>query len=117
MTMESDLYALLKASCPRVFPDVAPSGTAKPYVTYQALGGKTLRYLDNSAADKRNTLMQVNVWSTTRAEANSLVRQIEDALCATPVFTARPEGEPLSTHEPDTGLYGSIQRFSIYSAR
>lgn len=117
MSMESDLFTLLKAVCPRVFPDIAPAGTALPYVTWQGIGGKALRFVDNTPADKRNSLMQINVWSATRLEANALIRQIEDALCASAVLTAVPEGEPLATYEEDTALYGNIQRFSIYSSR
>ena len=117
MSLESDLSTLLKTVCPRVFADVARLGTAKPWVTWQALGGRTLRNLDNTAADKRNTLMQISVWATSRLEANTLMRSIEDALCASATLTVRPEGEPLSTYEEDTLLYGALQRFSIYSNR
>lgn len=117
MSLETELFDLLKVHCPRVFPDVAPAGTARPYVTWQGLGGRSLRFLDNTAGDKRNTLMQISVWSTTRTEANALIRAIEDAICASGGLIATPEGEPLSTYEPDTQLYGSIQRFSIYSNR
>jgi hypothetical protein len=117
MSLEASLFDLLKTICPRTFPDVAPIDTQRPYVTWQGLGGKTLRFLDNTAADKRNTLMQISVWSTTRLEANALIRQIEDALCVSPVFVATPQGEPLATYEEDTQLYGAIQRFSVYSDR
>jgi hypothetical protein len=117
MSMESDLNTLLVALCPQVFPDVAPEGTALPYVTWQELGGQTMRALDNTALDKRHTYLQINVWDATRAGALTLIRAIEDALCASAAFTARPEGEPLSMYEPDTYLYGSLQRFGVYAAR
>ena len=115
--MESDLSTLLKTICPRVYPDLAPVGTVTPYVTWQAIGGESIRFGDGSAPDKRNTLMQINVWSKTRLEALTLIRQIEDALCASAAFVATPQGEPLSTYEPDTLLYGSIQRFGIWASR
>ncbi len=117
MTMEASLHALLKTQCQRVFPDVAPQGTARPYVTWQGLGGEAARFLDNTAADQRNTLLQINAWSTTRMEALSLIRQIEDALCASGAFIARPEGEALSVYEDDPQLYGCVQRFNVWSAR
>lgn len=117
MSMEADLVAMLKTICTRTFPDVAPEGTAVPYITWQGIGGQSLRYVEGSAADRRNTLMQINVWSATRLEALTMIRQIEDALCVTGVFTANPQGEPLSTMEPDTNLYGCIQRFEIWSTR
>lgn len=117
MTFEAQLFDLLKVACPRVFPDAAPIGTATPYLTWQQLGGESLRFLDNTAADKRNVLLQVACWSKARADATALIRQIEDALCASALFVAIPEGEGLSAYESDTLLYGSIQRFSIYTTR
>lgn len=117
MTMEADLTALLKTLCPRVYPDKAPTTTVRPYITYQAVGGRSLRWLDGSASDKRHTLMQINVWDSTRAGANALVRQIEDALCASAAFTAWPNGEPVWDDDDDPDLYGCIQDFTIYSNR
>lgn len=113
MTMESDLSALLKTICPRVFPDFAQVNTTLPYMTWQALGGVTMRMLDGSAGDKRNTYMQISVWAKTRAEALALIRSVEPAICS--AMIAQPEGEPVSTYEFDTLLYGCIQRFSIWS--
>lgn len=117
MSMEADLVALLQPVCPRIYPDVAPAGVAKPYMTWQALGGEVLSFLDNTVGDKRNTLLQVNAWALTRKEATTLIRQAEDAIRTSAAFVARPQGEAVSLHEPDTGLYGSIQRFSIWAAR
>lgn len=117
MTMEADLNTLLKTKCPRVFPDVAPSGTALPYVTWQGIGGESLSFLDNTAGDKRHTLMQINTWSSTRLQALQLIREIEDAMRASSAFVASPLGEPLSTYEPDVPVYGTLQRFSIWAAR
>lgn len=117
MSMESDLSALLKTLCPRVFPDLAPVNTTAPYVTWQGLGGESARFMDGTAAPKRNTYMQINVWSKTRMEALTLIRAIEESLCTSTVMTVSPEGEPLSTYEPDTQLYGCIQRYSIWANR
>lgn len=117
MSMEADLTTLLKTVCPRVFPDVAPSGTAAPFMAWQLLGGETLRALDNTAADKRNSYVQVSVYSLTRAESLAKIRAAEDAMCASAAFICRPMGEPLTTYEDDTRLYGAMQRFSIWAAR
>lgn len=120
MTVEADITTALRTVCPRVSPDVAPFGTARPYITWQFIGGRTQRYVDNVPADKRHTLVQINVWSNTRAEALALTRQAEAALCdgAAP-FVASPEGEPLSDLADDIepALYASLQDFSIYSTR
>jgi hypothetical protein len=116
--METDLVALLQAITPHVYPDVAPAGTATPYAVWQAIGGEALRYGDGTAPDKRNTYLQVAIWSATRAEALALIHQIEATLCAAPVFAAiEPQGEAVSTWEPATQRYGSIQRFDIWADR
>lgn len=117
MSMETDLTAVLKGVCPRTFPDVAPFNTQRPYVTYQGIGGKPLRYLDGTAADKRHTVVQINVWADSRASALDTIRAIEDALCASSAFTARPEAESISDYDEDSERYGSRQDFSIYALR
>lgn len=117
--MESDLTALLKTACANTFPDMAPAGTVVPWVTYQAIGGQPLRWLDNTPADKRHTLLQINVWTSSRSATLALVRQIEELLCAATVFTAMPASEPISTAESDLvpPLYGSMQDFDIWAPR
>ena len=117
MSMEVDLTSVLKGVCPRTFPDVAAFSTPRPYVTYQGIGGKTLRYLDGTPADKRHTVVQINVWADSRAVALETIRAIEDAVCASSAFTARPVAEPISDFDEDTNRYGSRQDFSIYALR
>ncbi len=117
MSMEIDLSTILRAVCPRTYPDVAPAETVTPYITWQGIGGETLYYVDNTPADKRNPFLQISVWSKTRLEALQVIRQVEAALTSAAAFTATPEGEPMSTYENDTKLYGSIQRFDIWASR
>jgi ABC-type transporter lipoprotein component MlaA len=114
--METALQALLVAQCERTFQTVAHGQQTRPYVVWQLVGGRTLRYVANDATDKRNSLVQVSVWADTSSEATTLVRAIEDALC-TASFIAEPQGEALATYEEETKLYGAIQRFSITAAR
>ena len=118
MSMESDLNNLLKGLVSnRIYPDVAPLAVAHPYITWQGVGGQSIRFLDNTAGDKRNTRLQINVWATTRSGANSLIRQIEDVLCAATVFVATPLGEPVNDYDGETKTYGAMQDFSIFSTR
>ena len=117
MTIEADLVAVLQTICPRVFPDVAPQGAVAPYVTYQHLGGVPQRFVDGQAASLRHSMVQVNTWATTRAEALTLSRAIEDALCAATAFIARPDSEPLGDVDGDTDRRGCLQDFSIWSNR
>ena len=115
--MEADLQSLLLGVCPRVFPDIADELPPRPYVTWTGIGGQTLRNLDNTTGDKRNSLTQINVWCDSRVEALTLIRQIEDAMCASTAFLAVPQGEPLSMFEEDDDLYGCLQRYSIWASR
>ena len=115
--MESDLVALLEAICPRVSPDVAPLSTQRPYITYQQIGGRSLRWLDNTASDKRHALMQINVWHSQSMLATDMAHAIEDSLCATSAFVATPQGEIQTTYEHDLELYGTIQTFGILYRR
>lgn len=117
MSIDTDLPLVVKTLCPRVFTDFAPVNTVRPYVTFHYLGGKALRFVENTAADKRHTIVQVSVWANGRLEANALARQIEEALCATPLFEATPQDEPVGDADPDIPVYGTRQDFDIYSAR
>lgn len=115
--MESDLVSVLKTVCPLVRPDVAEPGDAPPYITFQHIGGTPWRYTDNAAADRRHSLIQVNAWATTRTAALSMIRSVEEALCAAGAFTARPASEPIGDVDEGTGRRGCIQDFDIWSSR
>ncbi len=96
----------------RCFPDVAPANTARPYITYQAVGGQSQSYLNNSVA-LQNARMQVNVWADSRAVARAVMTRVIGALCQ-PSIRATAIGAPVSTYESDTKLYGSRADFSIW---
>lgn len=115
--MEAALQALLVALCPRTRPDFFDVLPAMPYVTWQVIGGKSLRFLDNTAADKRNTRVQINVYSATRKESLALIRQIETAMCASTAFNAAPDAEPMTDFDADMKVYESIQDFSVVALR
>lgn len=117
MTVEADIYTLLKTQCARVFPDFAPVDTPRPYVTYQQIGGESLTFLEATIASKKNGVFQVSIWSNTRAEAMSLALLIEAAMINATAFQATPEGAPISDFDADVPVYGARQDFSIWSNR
>ncbi|WP_144149352.1 DUF3168 domain-containing protein [Paraburkholderia sp. BCC1884] len=96
----------------RVYPDVAPAGAVKPYIVYQGVGG-----VDETTLDGPDTLqncrMQIAVWSTTRAEAATIMQEIRQAMTAAPVL-GTPIGAPVPDYESDTKLYGSRLDVSIW---
>lgn len=117
MSLESDLYTVLSAQCPRVFPDAAPATTATPYVTWQQIGGDVVSYTEGTLADRRNARVQINVWDKSRLSATALMLQIEAAICAASQFQARPDSAHVAAMDDDTDLRGCMQDFSIWAIR
>lgn len=116
MSLETDLQALLLTLCPRVFSDVAEAGAAKPFITWQQVGGDVLQPI-SGMADKRNALVQINCWAERRIDANALALAVEAALVGATVFQARPQSALVATNDDDTDLRGAMQDFSIWASR
>lgn len=116
-TLEQNIYARLSAVCPRVFPDVAPVGTVKPYITWQQIGGDAPLFADQTAPSKRNADVQVNVWGGTRAEVNAMSIAAQNALCYPPTseFCATPTGAFVATYDDDNLVYGAQQDFTMWN--
>jgi hypothetical protein len=117
MTIESDLYTVLSAVCPRAFPDVAPTSTQRPYITYQQFGGDVIKYIDPTIPSAKNGYFQVNIWADTRSDAALLMLQAETALITSTAFQASPTSAPVSDYDIDNLIYGSRQDFSVWSDR
>lgn len=117
MSLEDDFIAVAKTLCPRFFPDTAPFETQAPYGIWQHVGGESLRYMDNTAADKRNAFVQITIWAQSRLQASTLLRGIEDALCSAPTLQASPQGEQVAAYDDANALRGAVQTFSIWGSR
>jgi hypothetical protein len=117
MSLESDLYTLLNQACPRVYPDYAPTGTAKPFVTWSIIGGSPLNPLGKTTPNRRQAMAQINVWSETRIEANGMMLQIDELMRETSLFDALPSGEMMTIVDAETDLRGAIQDFRINGYR
>ncbi len=117
MSAEATIHALLSGLvATRVFPDVAPSGVARPFIVYQQVGGQGLVYAEGDMPNRENARMQIACWATTRSQAISLAQQAEALICAS-VLMARPMGARVSVHEEDTNLYGARQDFDCWAIR
>ena len=118
--LEEALYAALSPLVAgRVFPDVAPLDTPRPYITYQQIGGDAHSYIGKELPDHEHALVQLNIWADTRLAA-SLVRKLAEAnLIAATAFEARAASGPTSQHEPDLTPpgYGTRQDFNIWTPR
>lgn len=118
MTAEESLVSIIGPLVDgRIFPDVAPFDTPRPYVTYQKIGGSRIKPLARTLANMRNGLYQINTWADTRASANALADSIADLLSTSAQLLATPEAEYRSDHDSDLNRYGTIQDFSIWTNR
>jgi len=116
MSVESSIFNALKGLVSnRVFPDIAPELTARPYITYQQVGGLAVNFLDPTVPGKKRSRFQINVWGDTRAQVATLAGQVEDGLRAVTALQPTVEGAPVASYEPDTKLRGSMQDFSFLS--
>ena len=97
--------------------NVAPHGTATPRFVFQQVGGKGLNYVDDAVPDKQNARIQVAAWASTPAEAKRLILQAEAALILADGLQCETLGAATGTFEPDTGLHGARQDFSIWADR
>ena len=115
MSVDEQIFAALSPLAGgRVFPDVAPEGTARPYLTYQQVGGGALNYLEGTVPGKRNARMQINAWADSRLAASELSEQAEDALRLAASLQAKVLGARVSIYEEDTKLRGARQAFSVW---
>ena len=118
MTIEANIYNTLSPLVGgRVFPDVAPLTTVRPYIVYNQVGGEALSYLENSVPSKKNGRFQFNVWADTRATSAAVMLQIETALVTSTTMQARPVSAPNADFDNDMDLFGAMQDFTIWSDR
>ena len=116
MLEEAIFYALQVLAEGRVYPDAAPEGVGRPYVTWQRVGGRSDSVLAGPIAE-RNARVQFNVWAETRLGAAALMEQVRAVVCDRSTLAAlhgTPTGEPESIHEDDTDWYGSRMDFSFW---
>lgn len=114
MSFESDFYDAIKGLVSnRVYPDVAPLNTTRPYITIQKVGGQAWNYLEGVFVGSRHARVQVNCFASTRNAANALARSVEVALVESPlkcwVETPAIDTPPSDLTPP---LYGTRQDFS-----
>lgn len=117
MTVESTIYEALKSLVGnRVYPDVAPPNTTRPYITYQQIGGRPINFVEAAVPSMKNGRWQINVWADTRASAAAISQQASDALKTTIALNTTILNEPIATFDEETGYRGTIQDFSFWFA-
>lgn len=114
MTMESDLLAVVSPIVARVYPDIAPAGTTRPYAVYQQVGGGVINPIADVAPGNRQARVQLIVWADTRAQASSLMHQIEDAMRTSAALHGRPVSALIARFDESTELRGAMQDFIVW---
>lgn len=76
-----------------------------------------LNYIETTAPDLKHGEFQINVWADSRLEATSTARAIEAAMRAAVAFTAQPVADLIADFDADMNRYGTMQDFSVFSAR
>ena len=118
MTVEADLFNTLKTLVSnRCFPDFAPLGTVRPFITFEQTGGDAMHYLEGTLPDKKHGRFEIGVYADTRANCASIALQVETAMAAATVFTATAIHAPISDYASEVKIYSSTQNFSVFSTR
>jgi hypothetical protein len=114
MAIEETMYSTLGSLFDgRVYPDIGPNDVALPYAVWTQVGGSTVDLVNNSDPILRNSRIQLNIWATTRLQANQLMRSAEAALRTHPV-NGRPVGALMARLDPTEQLRGAQQDYSIW---
>ncbi len=115
MSLESQIGNALQGLVEgRIFPDVAPEGTARPYIVYQQVGGSAFNYVEGGLVGLRNARVQISVWADARIQASQIGDQAEAILLGVAGLQPQVLGAASSIYEPDTGLRGRMQDFSFH---
>ena len=118
MTVESDLYGILKGLVSnRCFPDFAPLGTFRPFITFEQVGGEALSFLDGTLPDKKHGRFEISVYADSRAACAAIALQVESVMAAATPFQSMAIHAPISDYADEVKIYSSTQNFSIYSTR
>lgn len=118
MTVEADIKSALNSLVAgRVFPDFAPLGTTRPFITFEQMGGEALSYLDGTLPDKKHGRFEIGVYADTRSQCAAIALQVESAMAAATAFQSTAIHAPISDYASDVLIYSSTQNFSVFSPR
>jgi hypothetical protein len=135
MSLRGDIYALLVADAgvigqisTRVFHEMAPQGTARPYVTLSLIFSADERHMGAAAGITRATL-QADIWATTTATLDAAGDAVRDALqglqrttmgstdLRSATLTAERDEHEIDSDGGETILHRRVQEYSVWYAR
>lgn len=115
MLQESLVTALSGVAGARIYPMLAPQPATTPYVVYT----RVVSQVENVMAGNGNppinqTRLQIDVYSKTYSEANSVAQAVTAAMLAWNIQNVNISSQDL--FEPDTRLYRVMLEYSIWHA-
>lgn len=117
MSIEDSIFQALQGLVSgRVFRVVARTPPARPYITFQQVGGLPINFVESAHAGKYRGRFQFNVWADDLDAAAALARQIEQTLVTSTTLRGVVETGLVTTYEADTELFGTRQDFSFIFA-
>ena len=118
MSLVIQLYALLNgatAAGAKVYPLAAPDQTLAPFITYQRISAISENVLDGSAVNLVNTRLQIDIYSTTYAQAAAIFAEV-DALMSSG-FAQITSIQNQDLYEGAVDLYRVLAEYSIWHSR
>lgn len=124
MTIETILPALLNDLVSgRVWENATPDNLPRDansrildFIIWTLVGGQEAEYVDQTIGSHANARVQIQVVSSSKIQARSLVEQVRDRLLAS-VYTVGVYGSPLGTYDAARKLTGRMQQFGIWYPR
>lgn len=116
MTVEATLFDALKTL---VSDRIYPAGrvaekAARPYITFQQVGGQPVNFLDPTVPSLKNGRFRMNVWANNRKDAAAMCRAVEDALRVNTTLQTTVLTAPVALFDDATNLAGTSQDFSFW---
>lgn len=115
MSIQTEFFTLVSGLfAAQVYPNVAPEGVVPPYATYTRVSAVEDPTLDTNggAGNATNTRLQIDVFATTYAAAQSSASAVKTALKGWAAENILLDEQDL--YEPDTKLHRVLLEASIW---
>jgi Protein of unknown function (DUF3168) len=115
VTIRENIFATLSSGSPtlRVYPGALPPAPVLPACVATIILSLPEEDLAGEDCNLENVHLQVDVYSKTQLEADSIAEQVRQAMLASTTFASKTTGG-FDTYEPDTQLYRVMKEFSIW---
>jgi hypothetical protein len=96
----------------RVWPTIAPLGSATPFIVFQQVGGQSVTTLCGNATPL-NARIQFNIWSNDPEITTTIMLSVE-AILTEPPFRGVSQGAFVADYSEVATMYGARQDFSFW---